>query len=106
MKYTIYTFVFLVALLISCSESDPTPEVLTVENFESELTLETTYDQIVSAFGEPALDRGSGIHIYVYELEDDTEMWIGYVDQILFARHMDLDGNEIRTLLSRGVAKS
>lgn len=47
------------------------------------------YTAIVSKFGQPTKDIGSGIHIYVYVLDDATEIWIGYVDKILYARHMD-----------------
>ncbi len=48
-----------------------------------------SYTSFVDLFGEPARDIGSGIHIYVYELTDATEIWIGYVDRILYASHVD-----------------
>ena len=58
-----------------------------------------TYDSIVSKFGEPSKDIGSGIHIYVYQLTDSIEIWIGYTDKILYARHMDKNGQIINTIL-------
>ncbi len=47
------------------------------------------YNALKSTFGNPLKDAGSGIHIYVYKLVDLSEIWIGYVDHILYARHMD-----------------
>jgi hypothetical protein len=58
-----------------------------------------TYDSIVAKFGEPSNDIGSGIHIYVYPLTDSTEIWIGYTDKILYARHVDKNGQIINTII-------
>lgn len=56
------------------------------------------YESIVPIFGKPDRDIGSGIHVYVYELKDSTEVWIGYLDMILYARHVDKDQNILHTL--------
>lgn len=58
-----------------------------------------TYDSIVAKFGEPSKDLGSGIHIYVYVLTDSTEIWIGYADKIIYARHMDKDYQIIEIII-------
>lgn len=43
-------------------------------------------------FGAPDDDIGSGIHIYVYNLKDGTQVHIAYTDKLLSARHVD--GNQ------------
>ncbi len=49
-----------------------------------------SYGDIVKRFGKPDEDRGSGIHIYVYNLSDSTEIVIGFTDKIVYARHVDV----------------
>lgn len=71
----------------------------TISAFETNLKADMNYDAIVAAFGAPARDNGSGIHIYVYVLDDLTEVWIGYVHNILYARHMDKNHQLIKTLI-------
>lgn len=58
-----------------------------------------TFTSIVEIFGQPSKDIGSGIHIYVYPLIDLTEVWIGYTDKILYARHMNQNQLLIETLI-------
>lgn len=58
-----------------------------------------SYNLIVSKFGEPSKDIGSGIHIYVYQLTDSTEIWIGYTDKIIYARHMYKNHQIIKTII-------
>jgi hypothetical protein len=43
----------------------------------------------VNIFGEPGRDIGSGIHIYVFDLKDSMEIWIGFADKIFHACHID-----------------
>ncbi len=47
----------------------------------------------------PHNDIGSGIHIYVYELDDSTQVWIGYTDHIWYIQHVDSDGNILENLI-------
>lgn len=86
---------FLVLVLIffsfGCSEEN-IQSPLTYDHFKTNLTAEMTYNEVVDFFGEPSKDIGSGIHMYVYELSDSTEIWIGYADEILYARHVDENG--------------
>ena len=70
----------------------------TIDDFRETLSKSNDIGTIFSKFGEPHKDIGSGIHIYVYELEDSTQVWIGYTDQILYARHVDSDGNILEKL--------
>ncbi|WP_182126454.1 hypothetical protein [Nitrosopumilus sp. b2] len=75
--------------------------VPTLDDFKH--TLSDSYDinTIFSKFGEPHKDIGSGIHIYVYELNDNTEVWIGYVDDIWYVKHVDLNGNVLEELFEK-----
>ncbi|MGY5148393.1 MAG: hypothetical protein ACW9W4_10385 [Candidatus Nitrosopumilus sp. bin_7KS] len=45
-------------------------------------------------------DIGSGIHIYVYELNDSSKIWIGYADKIMYVEHVDSDGNILETIFA------
>jgi hypothetical protein len=57
------------------------------------------FNAIVARFGEPTKDIGSGIHIYVYQLGDQTEIWIGYVDRIIYARHVDANQQVLHIII-------
>jgi len=72
----------------------------TLDDFENTLSEPFDIDTIFSKFGEPHDDIGSGIHIYVYELNDFTEIWIGYTDDILYVNHVDADGNQLKELFT------
>jgi hypothetical protein len=72
---------------------------LTYDYFKDNLKPDLTYNSIVIKFGAPSKDIGSGIHIYVYQLSDSTEIWIGYTDKILYARHVDKNGQIIENLI-------
>lgn len=99
MKKLIYLHALLVILLFSCDKEEVKADPLTYQSFKASLTYEMNYSEIVAAFGEPQKDMGSGIHIYVYQLDDETEVWIGYSDQIMYAKHMDKDQNLLNTIL-------
>jgi len=70
----------------------------TLDDFKDILSKPYDIDVIFSKFGEPHDDIGSGIHIYVYELNDMTEIWIGYVDDIWYVKHVDTNGNVLEDL--------
>jgi hypothetical protein len=70
----------------------------TLDDFKNTLSESYTIDTIFSKFGTPHDDIGSGIHIYAYDLNDDTQIWIGYNDHILYVTHLDLDGNVLEEL--------
>jgi hypothetical protein len=93
-------FLFLIFILISCSnELVPDKQVLTYDDFATQLKPDMRYQAIVRIFGEPDQDNGSGIHIFVYVLRDSTEIWIGYTDKVLYAKHMDENQQLIRNLI-------
>ncbi|GAA5024889.1 hypothetical protein GCM10011506_08830 [Marivirga lumbricoides] len=88
-------------MFMSCTQDDDSSQTKTLEyaDFELKLNLEMTYNSLLEEFGEPSKDIGSGIHIYVYQLVDDTEIWIGYTNKIEYARHMDKDQQIIKEII-------
>lgn len=92
-------FIGLIALLLcNCSDADgDNPN--TAEYFRDNLKKEMDYNAIVRTFGMPAKDIGSGIHIYVYILDDSTEVRIGYTDAILYATHNDTNHQLLDVLI-------
>ena len=73
----------------------------TVDEFKTILDESFDIDSIFSKFGKPHDDIGSGIHIYVYGLNDPSEVWIGYADEILYVHHVDSKGNLVEELFAR-----
>jgi hypothetical protein len=71
----------------------------TLDDFKNTLDETQDIDTIFFKFGKPHDDIGSGIHIYVYELNDFTQVWIGYTDKILYVHHVDAEGNVLKTLV-------
>tara|TARA_Y100001949_G_C15932484_1_gene306326 strand:+ start:311 stop:610 length:300 start_codon:yes stop_codon:yes gene_type:complete len=95
---TIVIKLLLISFLISCTEENADVNQLIFNDFQTSLQEEMDYNSIIKTFGEPVKDIGSGIHIYVYELTDSTEIWIGYTDYIVYAKHVDQDQNILHTL--------
>ena len=85
--------------VFGCSEEKISTTPLTYDYFQNNLKPEMSYTVFVDFFGEPTKDIGSGIHIYVYVLSDSTEIWIGYTDEILYARHVDGKGQLLDTII-------
>ena len=73
----------------------------TLDDFKNILSKPYDINDIFSKFGEPHDDVGSGIHIYVYDLNDLTEVWIGYVDDILYVKHVDANGSVLEDLFAK-----
>jgi hypothetical protein len=50
-----------------------------------------SYDEMISLFGNPDRDVGSGIYIFEYKLEDGTRILFGFTDlyNILYVLHED-----------------
>ncbi|MCH9658328.1 hypothetical protein K0U27_06480 [archaeon] len=70
----------------------------TIGDFKNELSEPYDIDDVISKFGEPHEDIGSGIHIFVYVLNDSTEVWIGYADYIRYVKHVDSNGNVLEDI--------
>jgi ADP-ribose pyrophosphatase YjhB (NUDIX family) len=93
------SFLLTVVLCSSCSEEDHTADAKTVEQFRKHLRVDMSYRDLVIFFGEPNRDQGSGIHIYVFVLQDSTEVWIGFTDRLHSARHVGEDQNLLSILI-------
>ncbi len=88
------------ALLLGCAEPEfshaPTSNsvvsapVHTIHAFGF-IDANTSMSEILAKLGEPTRDAGSGIHVYVYELQDGSSVHIGSPDgsQIWYVRHGD-----------------
>lgn len=99
MKNLLYMLSFSFLLMLGCGKEPDSKKTLTYNDFKTTLTVTMTYPDIVQRYGEPTKDTGSGIHIYVYVLDDLTEVWIGFTDKILYARHMSSSGQFIETII-------
>jgi hypothetical protein len=100
MKVLITIVIIGLFLWSACKKDDNTPKPDTIEYFQSNLTADMNYAAIVDKFGNPDGDIGSGIHIYVFKLSDKTEVRIGYVDKIFYARHVDENGVLISSIIN------
>ena len=86
------------AFQLSCSGDEPVKND-TFEYFDQRLNPNMKYNQLKTVFGQPANDIGSGIHIYVYDLNDGSRILIGYTDRILYARHVDEDNQVLHVII-------
>jgi len=93
-------FIILIALLFaSCADNGLETSPDSVAYFERHLKTDMNYESLKHTFGEPDNDIGSGIHIYLYNLQDGTKIQIGFVDSIIYARHVDANDQLIEDLL-------
>lgn len=97
----VFLAILLTTLLFTgCAKSTNTdPEPDTAGFFIANLNAGMKYTEIVNVFGEPDGDKGSGIHIYYYNLTDGTAIYIGYADKIIYARHVNSSGQIIHTII-------
>jgi hypothetical protein len=88
-------------LLTACKKNNYNNTIIkgTIEYFNANLKAEMKYDEMVNLFGQPDGDLGSGIHIYSYKLSDGSSVLIGYVDKILYARHVSQSGQVLHTII-------
>ena len=94
----LFVFLAITALLSSsCLKNDS--EKRSLEYFNKHLKADMKYTNIEETFDKPDEDKGSGIHIYVYKLKDESAIWIGYTDKILYAKQMDRNQQLLHTLL-------
>jgi hypothetical protein len=85
MKYICSLF-FLFAVA-ACHDTDVNRN--SIEYFRNFLKEDMAYSDLRLIFGEPDADIGSGIHMYVYNVNDGTQVIIGYTDRIIYARHIN-----------------
>lgn len=101
-------FIFTLFLLMACSQEERliTNNVpgqkngtYTFSDFRNYLKADMDYNTFTAKFGPPSQDIGSGIHIYVYNLADSTEILIGYTNKIIYARHVDKARNILAIII-------
>ena len=92
------SFIAIVFLAASCSQDEEINRN-SIDYFETHLQKDMSHKNLMLVFGEPDSDRGSGIHIYVYKLDDNTEVWVGITDKILYANHVDQNQNLLKVLI-------
>jgi hypothetical protein len=90
------TLVFTFA--VACSQ-DEEENRNTLDYFETHLQQDMSHSKLMAVFGEADKDIGSGIHIYVYNLDDNTEVWVGISDKLLYANHLDKNQNLLKVLI-------
>ena len=66
-----------------------------LSEFEPHLTRDLTPARARALFGTPSQEAGSGLMIYVYELEDERELWLGFPGEapIAYAKVRSADGS-------------
>lgn len=98
MKKIVFLLLVL-ALMLSCDDDNSKENRDSYAYFQRRLNAEMKYSSLKAVFGEPDDDIGSGIHIYVYNLDDGTRVVIGYTDSIMYARQLDKDNQLLNTLI-------
>jgi hypothetical protein len=78
----------LLLLFLGCQKDESVEKKLTFEDFKDKLEIGMNYSDIIINFGDPDEDIGSGLHIYMYKLEDSSEVWIGYSNKIEYIKHV------------------
>jgi hypothetical protein len=91
--------IILIGFLCVCCDTELEKQTDSIIYFEQHLKADMTYENLKSTFGEPDNDIGSGIHIYLYNLQDGSKIHIGFVDSILYARHVDVNDQLIKVLI-------
>jgi hypothetical protein len=100
MRKILFAILLAAMFFTYCSKGRSAPsDKDSIEYFNYNLTADLKYDELVGLFGEPDGDKGSGIHIYYYNLSDGTAVYIGYTDKILYARHMSASGQLLHTII-------
>jgi hypothetical protein len=99
MSKLLISILFCTLIAASCTKDKVEVDHRAYEYFNANLKATMNFTEIKSIFGDPNSDIGSGIHIYVYKLSDSTEIWIGYTDHILYARHLDVNQQLLHTLI-------
>ena len=96
---TIACFLIAIALIVACDNDDVQENKDSYGYFQKRLKAEMKYPALTAVFGVPDDDIGSGIHIYVYNLDDGSRIVIGYTDFIMYARHVDEDNQLLDTII-------
>lgn len=97
--FALILLTLVISLNTACRKEKTSPQKLDYEYFKTNLSIEMNLEELTNTFGSPHEDIGRGIHIYIFELNDDTEMVIGYIDSILYALNVDNEENVLHILI-------
>ena len=89
--------IMVVLVSFSCDHDKPVGH--DIAYFKEHLDVGMDHQSIIRYFGAADADFGSGIHMYLYGLEDGTSVIIGASDKLIYARHVDQRGNLLETLI-------
>jgi len=92
LKISIAVVIGVIFLLVIYQKNNDTSHAVTIADFEN-IKLGTSYSDIEKRFG-PAKDIGSGLHIFMYELADKSQVLLGFADinHLLYIKHRLSDG--------------
>ena len=90
---------FCAAILFSSCNDDDDIDRNSIAYFQQNISEEMTLREVKSTFGRPDEDVGSGIHVFLYHLDDGTTVVIGVTDTVLYARQVDGNGNLLIELI-------
>ncbi len=83
----------LISTCTHAQEKDSVYKNLSLSYFEKTLNPQIGYATIVSKYGKPSINSGSGIYILIYNLDDSASIMIGCDNnRILYARSSDKYG--------------
>ena len=82
----------------SCNQRDFNKNYLSLGDFRAYLEKGMPCDSVITQFGKPKRIEGSGIHIFYYSIEENTEMMIGCGGTVYYARQIDSVGKTVREL--------
>jgi hypothetical protein len=100
MRKMLFALLLTGMLFTYCSKGYDAPsDKDSIEYFTANMKADLKYEDIISLFGEPDGDMGSGIHIYYYNLNDGSKVYIGYADKIIYARHVNSSGQVMHNLI-------
>ncbi len=90
---TAFLIISLLFLHICSQSQDQSTKRHSISDFEKTITPQMGYDTIISRFGIPDINTGSGIYILIYNLVDSASIVIGCDNtRILYARSRDRNG--------------
>ena len=97
-RVALHTLFIAFVFLVACSQDEEVNRN-SISYFETHLDKDMSHTKLMFVFGQPDKDLGSGIHIYVYQLDDATEVWVGMTDKIVYANHVDQNQNLLKVLI-------
>ncbi len=94
---TVSRAIIVLCIALAGCEHQPTfpLDERTVEVFEPYLSRQLTPSEARRRFGTPDEETGSGLRIYVYRLDGNQELWLGFPGDapITYARVKSADGS-------------